>query len=143
MRLVLVLLLAIFIVEFGIMAFFLVLPPSALNGWVEAVIDSSVLNAVLFPVLFLVVFRPLVRQVKELEQAEKELERARAILENALRVKSEFMNNVTHELRTPLNAVIGRAELHGGTLEVESEPGKGSTFTLRLPCRYAGLPAFG
>jgi len=111
MRLVLVLLLSIFTVEFGIMALFFVLPPIALNKWLEAVIDSSVLSALLFPILFFVLFRPLTRQVEELEQAEKELTRTQAILQDALRVKSEFMNNVTHELRTPLNSVIGFAGL--------------------------------
>ncbi len=36
---------------------------------------------------------------------------ARIALEQASRMKSEFMANVTHELRTPLNSVIGFAEL--------------------------------
>lgn len=77
----------------------------------EAVIDSSVLSALLFPILFFLVFRPLTRHVEELERAEKELEHTQAVLQDAPRVKSEFMNNVTHELRTPLNSVIGFAEL--------------------------------
>ena len=111
MRLVLVLLLAIFTVEFGIMAFLLGHSHVALTHWVVAAIDSTVLIVLLFPVLFFVVFRPLERQVKEHERAEKELERTQAILQDALRVKSEFMNNVTHELRTPLNSVIGFAGL--------------------------------
>jgi PAS domain S-box-containing protein len=36
---------------------------------------------------------------------------AKAAVVEALRAKTEFMNNVTHELRTPLNSVIGFAEL--------------------------------
>jgi len=84
MRLVLVLLLSTFTIEFGIMALFLVMPPIAQNGWVEAVIDSSVLSALLFPVLFFVVFRPLTCQVKELEQAEKEREQFQGRLQLAL-----------------------------------------------------------
>ena len=110
-RLVLILLLAIFTVEFGIMAFLLGHSHEALSNWVVAAIDSSVLIALLFPILFFVVFRPLTDQVKELEQAEKELQRTQAVLRDALRVKSEFMNNVTHELRTPLTSVIGFAGL--------------------------------
>ena len=73
MRLALILLLSIFTVEFGIMAILLALPPLALSGPVEAVIDASVLSALLFPVLFFVVFRPLARNIKELEQADTAL----------------------------------------------------------------------
>ncbi len=40
-----------------------------------------------------------------------ERKRVEAAMAEALRAKTEFMNNVTHELRTPLNAVIGFAEL--------------------------------
>lgn len=71
MRLVLILLLSIFTVEFGIMALFLALSPTlALHEWVEAVIDASVLSALLSPVVIFAVFRPLARHIKELEQAE-------------------------------------------------------------------------
>ncbi len=111
MRLVLVLLLATFTIEFGIMAVLLDLLRIVRNGWLEAVIDASVLSALLLPVLFFLVFRPMARQVEELERTEKELERTQAVLQDALRVKTEFMNNVTHELRTPLNSVLGFTEL--------------------------------
>jgi diguanylate cyclase (GGDEF)-like protein len=73
MRLVLILLFSIFIVELGIMALILALPLVAPHGWVAALIDASVLSALLFPVLFFVVFRPLARHIKELEQAETAL----------------------------------------------------------------------
>ena len=55
----------------------------------------------------------------------------------ANRAKSAFLANMSHELRTPLNAIIGfsemMAELHGGSLEIESELGRGTTATIRLP----------
>jgi len=79
MRLVLVLLLAIFTVEFGIMAFLIGHSHEALTHWVVAAIDSSVLTTLLFPVLFFVVFRPLTRQVNELEESE---ERSRMVIES-------------------------------------------------------------
>ena len=111
MRLVLVLLFTTFTIEFAIMELLRAARLVTANGLAEAIIDSSVLCILLFPALFFLVFRPLTRQIEKLEQAEKELERTQAVLQDALRVKTEFMNNVTHELRTPLNSVLGFTEL--------------------------------
>jgi diguanylate cyclase (GGDEF)-like protein len=96
MRLVLILLLSIFTVEFGIMALFLVLPPLA--PWVENAIDSTVLSALLFPLLFFVVFRPLARHIKEREQAETALHAAHDQLELRVRERTVELEQRNREI---------------------------------------------
>ena len=44
---------------------------------------------------------------------------ARAIAENALRAKDEFLSTLSHEIRTPLNAVLGWARILLGRDEID------------------------
>jgi signal transduction histidine kinase/CheY-like chemotaxis protein len=46
---------------------------------------------------------------------------ARAMAENALRAKDEFLSTLSHEIRTPLNAVLGWARILLGRDHVERE----------------------
>lgn len=49
----------------------------------------------------------MANDVLEKEYLSREIEQVRQEAQNALKVKSEFVANVTHELRTPVNGVFG------------------------------------
>ncbi|MCS6827087.1 MAG: PAS domain S-box protein [Caldilinea sp.] len=54
----------------------------------------------------------------ELRRSHEELQAANAALQNAARMKDEFMATVSHELRTPLSSILGltealQTEMHG------------------------------
>lgn len=53
------------------------------------------------------IFLCIANDVLEKEHLSRDLEQAKQEAEAALRVKSEFVANVTHELRTPVNGILG------------------------------------
>jgi len=98
MRLMIILLLSAFAAELWIMTLFLVLPHGALDLWVEAIIDSALLSALLFPALLILVFRPLTRQIRDLEQAESALRATRDQLELRVRERTFDLEQRNREI---------------------------------------------
>lgn len=52
-----------------------------------------------------------VQDITDRKLAEKELIEAKLIAEESIKIKEQFLANVTHEIRNPLNAIIGFSEL--------------------------------
>ena len=72
------------------------------------------LLAVLVAEIF-IIFRPLAGALKEtivnLENQQKKTEEALQKSEQAARLKSEFLANLSHEVRTPMNGILGTSDL--------------------------------
>jgi CheY-like chemotaxis protein/signal transduction histidine kinase len=64
------------------------------------------------------------RQTEELQEQNVELERQRQSVEEANRLKSQFLSNMSHELRTPLNSIMALSRvlmMQAGTKLSEEE----------------------
>lgn len=53
----------------------------------------------------------ITRDIEEIKQAEMDLLQAKEAAEEASRLKTAFLNNISHEVRTPMNAILGFTDL--------------------------------
>jgi diguanylate cyclase (GGDEF)-like protein len=96
-RLVFIVLFSIFGIELGVMGLFFVLPADW-HGWMEALFNSSLLSALLAPVLFFVVFRPMTRQIEKLEQTQQDLRAIHEQLELRVRERTIELEERNREI---------------------------------------------
>ena len=98
-RLLSILAIAVFVIEISIMVAFTLLPP--LPAWLENFLDATLLTALLFPILYFLVFRPFkMREAQQmlaqhkLEQQLDELQRFHNVtLGRELRMKELYEEN--------------------------------------------------
>src|SRR6185369_6662870 len=81
---------------------------------------SEVKGALFILLTALLLYRLIIRHVRNLRESEEALNAAKEAAEAANRAKSQFLANMSHELRTPMAGVLGMLEITlDGDLEVE------------------------
>lgn len=98
MRLVVVLILSVFVIEFGIMALIKVMA-IALPAWGENAIDAGLLSIFLLPVLYAFVFRPLSIQNQELKASATALKAMQDDLEIRVEERTTELEQRNREIK--------------------------------------------
>ena len=136
-RLLIIMALSIFLSEFLVMIAIYLLPPFP-SELAEAIFDAAVLIVMLSPMLYFFLFKPMLSQVKEREDAEeevvklnKELERRISELEELNVDLESFSYSVSHDLRSPLLVIQGFSQLLAEDY-AETLGNKGADFLQRI-----------
>lgn len=81
-------------------------------------VEARIIESSIWPEMYIC----MANDILEKEFLNREVERIRQEAEEAMKVKSEFVANVTHELRTPVNGILGNVrEMLSRSLEGETE----------------------
>ncbi len=81
-------------------------------------VEARIIESSIWPKMYIC----MANDILEKEFLNKEIERIRQEAEDAMKVKSEFVANVTHELRTPVNGVLGNVrEMLSRSMEDETQ----------------------